>query len=156
MGVNAETAAPFQSQADAYQQQRGQAMLDDKSQTQELLKQALERDYQAAQKKQGGGGFFSKLGGILKVAAPIAASFIPGVGPMAAMAIGAAGNAAGTKMQGGSWGQALGGAALGAGMSAATGGLGKVFQKPPVVLNNKLSSAAVPQNYRLPRGTFNG
>jgi hypothetical protein len=53
------------------------------------------------------GGFLKKLGkGILKVA-PVAASFIPGVGPLAAGAIGGVSGALSKKLEGGSWGDAL-------------------------------------------------
>src|SRR5688500_2405795 len=48
-------------------------------------------------------GFLSGLGKILKVAAPIAAMAIPGVGPLAAAAIAGGGSALGNKMAGGSW-----------------------------------------------------
>jgi len=53
------------------------------------------------------GGFLKKLGkGILKVA-PVAASFIPGIGPLAAGAIGGVSGALSKKLEGGSWGDAL-------------------------------------------------
>ena len=62
-------------------------------------------------------GFWSGLGKIALKAAPIATAFIPGVGPLASAAIGGATSAASKKLSGGSWGQALGAGALGAGTS---------------------------------------
>jgi hypothetical protein len=62
--------------------------------------------------------FWGKLGKIALKAAPIAASFIPGVGPLAAMAISGGAGAASKKLEGGSWKQALGAGAMGAGTSA--------------------------------------
>jgi hypothetical protein len=90
---------------------------------QSTIQKALAQDYegimnlpgdsaQAAQKKQ---GILGKIGGVLKVAAPIAASFIPGVGPLAAMALAGAGSAGGTLMQGGGMGNAIGAGLMGAG-----------------------------------------
>ena len=52
------------------------------------------------------GGFFKGLAkGVLKVA-PVAAMFIPGIGPIASAGIGAAAGALGKKLEGGSWGDA--------------------------------------------------
>jgi hypothetical protein len=65
-------------------------------------------------------GFWGKLGKGLLKAAPIAAAFIPGIGPLAAMGIGAATGAASKKLSGGSWKQSLGAGAMG----AATGAMG--------------------------------
>jgi hypothetical protein len=62
-------------------------------------------------------GFWSKLGKIALKAAPIAAAFIPGVGPLASMAIGGATAAASKKAGGGSWKDAL----LAGGTGAAEG-----------------------------------
>lgn len=74
--------------------------------------------------------FWGKLGGALKgigkvalKAAPVAAAFIPGVGPLAAMGIGAATNAASKKLSGGSWGDALKSGAIGGAMGYAGGAL---------------------------------
>jgi len=64
--------------------------------------------------------FWSKLGKVLKVAAPIAASFIPGVGPLAAMAIGAGGSAAGSALNK----EGLKGSLINGLMGGATSGLG--------------------------------
>jgi hypothetical protein len=51
--------------------------------------------------KQGdGGGFMHSLGGVLKVAAPLAGALIPGVGMVGAGLIGGLGSAAGGAMQG--------------------------------------------------------
>jgi hypothetical protein len=62
--------------------------------------------------------FWGKLGkGLLKIA-PVAAAFIPGVGPLAAMGIGAATNAISKKASGGSWGDALKSGAVGGAMGA--------------------------------------
>ena len=74
---------------------------------------------QMGQNKKGGGigGF---LGGVLKTAAPFAA-FIPGVGPLAAIGLGAAGGALGNKLQGGS----LVSGALQGGASAGIGAAGR-------------------------------
>jgi len=63
-------------------------------------------------------GFWGKLGKIALKAAPIAAAFIPGVGPLASMAIAGGAGAASKKLEGGSWKQALGAGAMGAGTSA--------------------------------------
>lgn len=64
--------------------------------------------------------FFKKLKKIFKVAAPIAASFIPGVGPLGAAAIGAAGGALGG---GGLKGALLGGISGGLGSALSSGAL---------------------------------
>lgn len=86
--------------------------------------------------------FWGKLGGALKgigkvalKAAPIAAAFIPGVGPLAAMGIGAATKGISSKLSGSSWKGALGNAALGGAMGygssalAGSGLLGKLGSK---------------------------
>lgn len=75
-------------------------------------------------------GFWGKLGKIALKAAPIAAAFIPGVGPIASMAISGAANAASKKLEGGSWKQALGAGAMGAGTSALGSALGGGFKAP--------------------------
>ena len=62
---------------------------------------------------QGGGGPLGAIGSALQVAAPFAA-FIPGVGPLASLAIGAGANAIGGVMQGGGVGNAPGDAIAGA------------------------------------------
>lgn len=93
-----------------------QSSLDD------IISRALQQDYEGinaipdqAPEEEKKKGFWGKLGGILKVAAPIASMFIPGVGPIAAAAIAGGGSAAGSLMQGDDLGQAL----LGGGLSAA-------------------------------------
>jgi hypothetical protein len=91
----------------------------------DAIRRALAQDYEGimrlpgdpAQEEQKKQGFWSKLGGVLKFAAPIAASFIPGVGPLAAAAIAGGGSTAGSLLQGDSIGQAL----LSGGMGAASG-----------------------------------
>lgn len=66
--------------------------------------------------------FWGKLGKIALKVAPIAAAFIPGVGPLASMAIGGLTGAASTKASGGSWKQALLSGGIGAGAGAVGGG----------------------------------
>ena len=69
-------------------------------------------------------GFWGSLGkGLLKVA-PVAAAFIPGVGPLASMGISAAIKGATKKIQGGTWKQALGAGALGAAEGLGAKGIG--------------------------------
>jgi len=72
-------------------------------------------------------GFFKSLGKILKTVAPLAVSFIPGIGPLAGAALGAGIGAAtsGGKLSGILSGAAMG--SLGAGISGA-GGWGSVFK----------------------------
>lgn len=77
--------------------------------------------------------FWSKLGSGLKKAgkvalkaAPIAAAFIPGVGPLAAMGIGAAAGGASKAIEGKGLGGILGGAAMGSIPGAAKGALGGI------------------------------
>jgi hypothetical protein len=57
--------------------------------------QELGIDTGGYQKKGDGGGFMGSLGDVLKIAAPIAAMAIPGIGMVGAGAIGALGSAAG-------------------------------------------------------------
>ena len=66
-------------------------------------------------------GFWKTLGKYALKAAPIAAAFIPGVGPLASMAIGGLSSAADTKLSGGSWKNALMSGGIGAGMGYAGG-----------------------------------
>lgn len=69
-------------------------------------------------------GFWKKLGSIALKAAPIAAAFIPGVGPLASMAINAGTSALSKKLAGGSWKDSL----ISGGIGAATGyGAGKAL-----------------------------
>lgn len=87
-------------------------------QTQAAINQALGSPGSGASgAAKKGPGFWGKLGRIGLQVAPIAAAFIPGVGPLASMAIaGAAGGARGA-MDGGGWKGALKGGATSAGMS---------------------------------------
>jgi hypothetical protein len=83
----------------------------------------------AQQQQSSGGGF----GGLLKTFAPLTA-LIPGVGPFMAAGLTAGANAVGTKLQGGSWGDAaksgIAGAATGAGTSLANRALRDVLSRP--------------------------
>jgi hypothetical protein len=86
-------------------------------------------DYQPVYDKAHDGSFSlgKTLGGVLKVAAPIAGALIPGVGMLGAAAIGGLGNLGGQALQGGkiNFGQSLLSGALGAGGNALLGnGLG--------------------------------
>lgn len=104
-----------------------------------------------AEKK--GGGVKGFLGGVLKVAAPIAALAIPGVGPMAAAAIAGGGVAAGSKLQGDSWGSALGQGALGAAGGAMAksqmqgNGLNPFNNGAGPAMNNAMTSASLPATF---------
>lgn len=80
----------------------------------EMAAQQAELAQQSEQKD--GPGFWKKLGGVLIPAAGLAANFIPGVGPLASMAIGAASGAAGGAMLGGKKGALAGG--IGGGVAA--------------------------------------
>lgn len=73
---------------------------------------------QQQQQEKNGGGVKGFLGGLLKTAAPFA-SFIPGVGPLAAIGLGAAGGALGNKLQGGGLVSGAAQGAIGAGVGAA-------------------------------------
>jgi len=66
-----------------------------------------------------GGGFKAGLGKVLSIAAPIAASFIPGVGPALGALIAGAGSAGGAALAGGGTGDALLSGAAGAGSNYA-------------------------------------
>lgn len=70
--------------------------------------------------------FWGKLGKIALKAAPIAAAFIPGVGPLASMAIGGLSSGASSKLEGGSWKDALLSGGIGAGTSYGLGKLGSM------------------------------
>ena len=88
--------------------------------------------------------FWGGLGKFALKAAPIAASFIPGVGPLAAMGIGAASGGLSSKLEGGSvLGGALGGAAQ-AGVGSAIKGLGPSkgadFMGPQQSFGSKMSN----------------
>ena len=103
----------------------------------------LMKQQQAQQQKSSGGSGF--LGGLLKVAAPFAA-LIPGVGPLAAVGISTGANALGTKLQGGSWGDAaksgVMGAATGA-LGAKLGGTAKPTLSTPGATSKALPYSAV-------------
>lgn len=66
--------------------------------------------------------FWGSLGHILLKAAPIAALAIPGVGPLASMAIGGLASGAEKKLSGGSWTDALKAGGIGAGAGYVGGG----------------------------------
>jgi hypothetical protein len=94
-----------------------------------MLLRDIMPDYQPTYDKAHDGSFSlgKTLGGVLKVAAPIAGALIPGVGMLGAAAIGGLGNAGGQLLQGGKFnlGQSLLSGALGAGGNALLGnGLG--------------------------------
>ena len=108
-----------------------------------MLSMIQERQAQQAQaEQQDGPGFWKKLGGTLLPIAGLAANFIPGVGPLASMAIAAGTGAAGGALAGGKKGALIG---AGANTAASYGmnkmGLGQ--DKPPVI-NNAMSSASLP------------
>jgi hypothetical protein len=72
--------------------------------------------------------FWGKLGGALKgigkfalKAAPVASAFIPGVGPLASIGIGAASGALSKKFDGGGWDDMLKGGLIGGATGAAAG-----------------------------------
>lgn len=104
-----------------------------------------------AEKKSG--GIMSKVGSVLKVAAPIAALAIPGVGPMAAAAIAGGGTALGNKMQGNSWTSSLvqGGLAGAGGAMAKSSmqgnGLNPFNNGSGSTLNNAMTSASLPSTF---------
>ena len=66
-------------------------------------------------------GFFKGLGKAALKVAPIAAGFIPGVGPLASAAIGGLASGASKKLEGGSWKDALVSGGIGAGMGYGAG-----------------------------------
>ena len=81
-------------------------------------------------------GFWGSLGkGLMKVA-PIAAAFIPGVGPLASMAISAGTSALAKKASGGSWKSALGAGALGAAGGLGAAGLGPTGSRLSKITGN--------------------
>jgi|SRR6187402_1199405 len=99
-------------------------------------------------------GFLSglkKVGKIALKAAPIAAAFIPGVGPLASMAISAGTSGLSKKLEGGSWKDSLLSAGIGGaagyaggkipGIGPSTGTLAKVKDVGAGVLNNVSQSA---------------
>ena len=104
-------------------QRQGDFRTTDQARQQAILAQL---DPQSQQNK--GGGFWNGFGKVLKVAAPIAASFIPGVGPILGAAIAAGGSAGGDLLSGGDWKSALISGALSAGSGY---GVGKVIPKIP-------------------------
>lgn len=120
MGVNGDTAAQVSGDMTAYADTRAQQLTADQTRTMELLREALTRSQQQQQEKKKGSGFWGKVGTVMKVAAPIVLA-ATGVGLPAAMAITAGANLAGTKMQGGSWGDAVKSGAIGAGMAGVGG-----------------------------------
>lgn len=75
------------------------------------------------------GGFFKKgIGKIIAKALPIAAAFIPGVGPLASAALSAGAGALSSRLQGAGWGDALKSGALSGLGTAAMPFLGNAFQ----------------------------
>jgi hypothetical protein len=89
-----------------------------------------EYDKKTGELKKKGHGILGKIGGVLKMAAPIAAMAIPGLGPVAAMALAGGGTAAGSMMQG----QGIGSSLAQGGMSAfGTKALGAGKVKKPTV-----------------------
>jgi len=66
-------------------------------------------------------GFFKGLGKAALKIAPVAAGFIPGVGPLASAAIGGLASGASKKLEGGSWKDALVSGGIGAGMGYGAG-----------------------------------
>lgn len=112
-GYSRDLADPLSTSLGAFQGQALQeALANKKAQEQSIVRQksavdqALQTQQQQQQQKKKG-GFWSKLGGALKFAAPIAAAFIPGLQPLAAAAIAGGGSVLGSKMQGEGWGSAL-------------------------------------------------
>ena len=75
--------------------------------------------------------FWGKLGQVALKAAPIAAGFIPGVGPLASMAIGGLAAGAGKKIEGGSWKDSLLSGGIGAGTGYLSGKLGDMTTSKP-------------------------
>jgi hypothetical protein len=75
--------------------------------------------------------FWGKLGRVALKAAPIAAGFIPGIGPLASMAIGGIAAGADKKLSGGSWRDALISGGIGAGTGYASGKLGDMTTSRP-------------------------
>lgn len=116
------------------------------NQQHELAGQAAQ---QPKEEEKKGGGIKGFLGGVLKAAAPFA-NFIPGVGPIAAIGLGAAGGALGNKMQGGGLVSGAAQGALGAGIGAAGKslaggqGLNPFNNSAGKVLNNAMTSASLP------------
>lgn len=108
-----------------YQTGRQTALADADQALEDRIQQALAMDYEGImklpgdpqeQKQQGRGGFLGGLGRVLKFAAPIAAAFIPGIGPIASAALAGGGSAAGSLLAGDPMQDALlGGALSGAG-----------------------------------------
>ncbi len=93
--------------------------------------------------------FWGGLGKILLKAAPIAANFIPGIGPLASMAISGATSGLSKKLEGGSWLDALKAGGIGAGASYAGGkipikGLGPSDVRSTVgAVNDKLAGGGI-------------
>lgn len=105
------------------------------------MQAALMNAPQVEQKKEP--GFWKKLGGALIPAAGLAANFIPGVGPLASMAIAAGTGAAGGALVGGKKG-----AAIGAGLNTgAAYGLNQLpSQQPQKSFNNSMTSQSLPKS----------
>jgi hypothetical protein len=113
------------------------------SEEEQALLQMIEQGMLAQGSKEatdGGSGFWGKLGKGLLKAAPIAAAFIPGVGPLASLAIGAGAGAASGAIDGG-WKGALAGAGQGA---LTQGVMGKLFPQSPTPLGLKGALGRIP------------
>jgi len=142
-GMGLDPTGEQQTMLDKYAQLRAQTQASDDDRIQQLIMQALgqdqeneqsagkpapegmEYDKKTGQLKKKGGGF---LGGLKKVAGfalPLAASFIPGVGPLVAAGMGAAGGA----LSGGAKGAALGG------VTGYAGNVAGNMRKKPVPYN---------------------
>lgn len=145
MGQQAQQKGYEASQRALMEQQRSLAM-------QDYQNQQLQAQKQQQQEKKGG-GFLGGLGKVLKIAAPVAAMAIPGIGPGVAAAIAGGGTALGSKMAGDSWGSALGQGALGAaaggvGRSLASGGGFNPFNNGSgPQLANQMTQASLPVHF---------
>lgn len=121
MGFSSDVAGGVQRETDAFQAgARGRfdaQQADQRAQIQAALQQSYAN---SEPEKKKGGGFLGGLGSILKVAAPIAGTFIGG--PALGAAIGGIGSAVGSKLQGNSLGSSIRsgiGGAIGAGVGNA-------------------------------------
>ena len=95
-----------------------------------LINMALDEDLTGEkQKKKKGGGFLGGLGKVLGIGGGIASMFIPGLQPVGAALLAGGSAAAGAKLNGSSWGQALLSGVTGA---ATQGAAGKFLPKMPI------------------------
>lgn len=139
-GIDPAMAQRLNSGNQQFQQQQ-QGLTDaNTNRLQEAVNMSRNAAAQQAQQQQKSGGIMSKIGGVLKAAAPFA-SFIPGVGTLAGLGLSAAGGALGSAMQGGG---VMGGAATG----ALGGALAQKFSQPqgqPMTMGN--GGLQVPQMF---------